>query len=110
MDEIKGALREPGKVANVALHGPDGMPVMPCGLAVPLELALAEVEHRHSGTQQRERGGLLPATAGQAEYLQIGDILAEWVHHDRNHVRQMMANVQAYVWPHMGNAQRFSQP
>jgi hypothetical protein len=42
--------------------------------------------------------------------LSIADLLAEWVHHDRNHQRQILANVQAYVWPHMGNARRFSQP
>ncbi len=42
--------------------------------------------------------------------LSIADLLAEWVHHDRNHHRQILANVQAYVWPHMGNAQRFSRP
>ena len=36
--------------------------------------------------------------------------LAVWLHHDRNHVRQLFANVQAYVWPSMGNSQRFSQP
>jgi hypothetical protein len=32
----------------------------------------------------------------------------EWVHHDRNHLRQILANVQAFAWPHMGNARRFS--
>jgi hypothetical protein len=42
--------------------------------------------------------------------LSVGDLLAEWVHHDRNHQRQILANVQAYVWPHMGNARRFSRP
>jgi hypothetical protein len=42
--------------------------------------------------------------------LALGDLLAEWIHHDRNHLRQVLANVQAYVWPHMGNAQRFSRP
>lgn len=42
--------------------------------------------------------------------LRVGDLLQEWVHHDRNHLRQALANVQAYVWPAMGNAQRFSQP
>jgi DinB superfamily len=46
----------------------------------------------------------------QVGRLSISDLLAEWVHHDRNHQRQILANVQAYVWPHMGNAQRFSQP
>jgi hypothetical protein len=40
--------------------------------------------------------------------LTVRDLLHEWVHHDRNHIRQLLANVQAYAWPHMGNAQRFS--
>ena len=40
--------------------------------------------------------------------LRVRDLLQEWVHHDRNHVRQALANVQAYVWPAMGNAQKFS--
>ena len=50
------------------------------------------------------RGGLHP-TVG---HLTVVDLLNEWVHHDRNHVRQILANVQAYVWPHMGNAKRFT--
>lgn len=40
--------------------------------------------------------------------LRVCDLLHEWVHHDRNHLRQIQANVQAFVWPHMGNAQLFS--
>jgi hypothetical protein len=40
--------------------------------------------------------------------LRVRDLLQEWVHHDRNHVRQALANVQAYVWPAMGNAQKFA--
>jgi hypothetical protein len=51
-----------------------------------------------------ERAGRHP-TVG---LLRVGDLLQEWVHHDRNHVRQALANVQAYVWPAMGNAQKFS--
>ena len=46
----------------------------------------------------------------QVGRLSIADLLAEWVHHDRNHQRQILANAQAYVWPHMGNARRFSRP
>jgi hypothetical protein len=42
--------------------------------------------------------------------LTVADLLHEWVHHDRNHIKQMLANVQAFAWPHMGNAQRFSLP
>jgi DinB superfamily len=52
------------------------------------------------------RGGLHPKVG----YLTVGEIINEWVHHDRNHVRQILANVQAYVWPHMGTTQRFSAP
>ena len=50
------------------------------------------------------RGGQHPLVGR----LTVGDLLNEWIHHDRNHVRQILANVQAAVWPHMGNAQRFS--
>ncbi|MDE3113321.1 MAG: DinB family protein [Chloroflexota bacterium] len=39
--------------------------------------------------------------------LRVRDLLHEWVHHDRNHTRQLLANVQARVWPHMGNTQLF---
>jgi len=42
--------------------------------------------------------------------LTVDDLLHEWVHHDGNHLRQALANVQAYVWPNMGNARRFSRP
>ena len=41
--------------------------------------------------------------------LAIGDLLGEWVHHDRNHVRQALAVTQARIWPQMGGAQRFSE-
>ena len=40
--------------------------------------------------------------------LSVRDVLQEWIHHDRNHLKQMLSNVQAYAWPHMGNAQKFS--
>jgi DinB superfamily len=40
--------------------------------------------------------------------LSIGDVAHEWVHHDRNHLAQIMANVQTHVWPSMGAAQGFS--
>jgi hypothetical protein len=51
-----------------------------------------------------ERAGRHP-TVGT---LRVRDLLQEWVHHDRNHLRQALANVQAYVWPAMGNSQKFS--
>lgn len=52
------------------------------------------------------RGGAHPKVGR----LTVGDVVHEWVHHDRNHLKQIMANVQALAWPHMGNAQRFSNP
>ena len=41
--------------------------------------------------------------------LGISDLLHEWVHHDRNHVKQALSITQAYVWQHMGNAGRFAE-
>ena len=29
--------------------------------------------------------------------LRVADLLQEWVHHDRNHIKQILTNVQAYV-------------
>ncbi len=42
--------------------------------------------------------------------LRVDEILAEWVHHDRSHVRQALAVSQARIWPQMGATRRFSQP
>ena len=40
----------------------------------------------------------------------VSNLLQEWVFHDRNHIRQLLANAQARAWPGMGNARRFSHP
>jgi hypothetical protein len=45
---------------------------------------------------------------GKVGELRVRDLLHEWVHHDRNHTKQILANVQGRVWPHMGNAQKFT--
>jgi hypothetical protein len=42
--------------------------------------------------------------------LSVRDLLYEWVYHDQNHIKQMLSNIQANAWPHMGNAQKFSRP
>ena len=42
--------------------------------------------------------------------LAVGDLVGEWVHHDRNHVKQMLAVTQARVWDQMGAARRFVDP
>lgn len=61
-----------------------------------------------SGLQARDftRAGVHPKVGR----LTIGDVAHEWVHHDRNHLAQIMKNVQTYVWPSMGAAQKFSAP
>lgn len=56
------------------------------------------------GDSDLERGGRHPKVGR----LRVGDLLHEWVHHDRNHLRQLLANIQAAAWPHMGNARRFT--
>ena len=56
--------------------------------------------------EQMPRGGLHP----QVGRLTVDELLHEWVHHDSNHLRQALGNVQAYVWPNMGNARRFTRP
>ncbi len=50
------------------------------------------------------RGGNHP----QVGYVTVNDLLHEWISHDRNHVRQMLANVQSYAFPLMGNCQKFA--
>jgi hypothetical protein len=40
----------------------------------------------------------------------VQELLHEWVFHDRNHLRQVLANTQARSWPAMGNTRRFSHP
>ena len=54
--------------------------------------------------EELARSGLHP----EVGVLRIDELLGEWVHHDRNHIRQLLAVTQARVWPQMGNAQRFS--
>lgn len=53
--------------------------------------------------------GVLARTARHSVVgeVSIGELLQEWVFHDRNHLRQMLANTQARVWPAMGNTRRF---
>lgn len=59
---------------------------------------------RGLGAAELERAGQHPSVG----LLRVADLLQEWVFHDRNHTRQALANVQAYVWPAMGNTQKFT--
>jgi DinB superfamily len=59
--------------------------------------------------------GLRPEQLGrkgvheQVGEISVSDLLHEWVHHDRNHVKQLLSVVQEYVWPQMGNCRRFAE-
>lgn len=39
--------------------------------------------------------------------LRVRDLLQEWVHHDRNHTKQLLTIQQERAYPQMGNAQKF---
>lgn len=39
--------------------------------------------------------------------ITVRDLIHEWVHHDRNHTRQLLAVTQERVYPEMGNCQGF---
>ncbi len=55
--------------------------------------------------EQLERKGMHT----QVGEISVRDLLHEWVHHDRNHVKQLLSVVQEYVWPNMGNCRRFAE-
>ena len=59
---------------------------------------------RTLGPDAMARVGMHPAVGP----LRVDELLGEWVHHDRNHIRQMLGVTQARVWAQMGNARRFS--
>ncbi len=49
------------------------------------------------------------AIHGTVGRVTIGELLQEWVFHDRNHLRQVLLSAQARVWPAMGNTRRFTR-
>ena len=53
-----------------------------------------------------ELGGEHP----QVGHLTVSEIANEWVHHDRNHFKQLLTNIQDFAWQQMGNARKFSLP
>jgi hypothetical protein len=59
---------------------------------------------RSLGIDDLGRSGMHPHVGP----LRVDELLGEWVHHDHNHIRQMLAVTQARVWGQMGNARRFS--
>lgn len=45
---------------------------------------------------------------GTVGELHVRDMLHHATRHDRDHARQILANEMAWLWPHIGNAQRFA--
>jgi hypothetical protein len=56
-------------------------------------------------SDQLTRSGIHPLVGE----LRVIDLIHEWIHHDQNHIKQISNNIQAYVWPNMGNAQNFGK-
>lgn len=52
----------------------------------------------------------LHAVHAKVGRVTVQELLHEWVFHDRNHLRQLLANTQARAWVAMGNTRRFSHP
>ena len=79
---------------------------------IGLELVSEFVDLRASGvaivraltSADLGRVGLHPAVGP----LRVGEVISEWVHHDRNHIRQLLEVTQSRVWEQMGTARRFS--
>ncbi|MFH0750748.1 MAG: hypothetical protein V2B17_02830 [Chloroflexota bacterium] len=46
----------------------------------------------------------------QVGEVTVSEIAHEWVHHDREHLGQLIALSRRLVWPAMGNARLFSGP
>ena len=115
-----------GRIRRILADAPPGRPVPLEGWDPPAVAAARRDRPARSGAELaaefdalRREGvalvrGLRPADlelAGshpEVGLLRVDELLGEWVHHDRNHIRQMLAVTQARVWAQMGNARRFS--
>ena len=64
--------------------------------SVALVSGLADADLARGGTHEK------------VGYMTVANLIHEWVYHDRNHFRQLQANVQAYAYPTMGNCQKFA--
>ena len=52
-----------------------------------------------------DRAGLHP----EVGELRIRDVLHEWPFHDRDHLKQLLQNTRAMLWPDLGNARTFTE-
>lgn len=58
---------------------------------------------RDLGAADLDKSGVHPKVG----VLRVRDLLHEWVHHDRDHTRQLLGIQQERVYPHMGNSRKF---
>jgi hypothetical protein len=65
--------------------------------------ALDQNEEALKRISDLQRGGWHPDVG----FMRVADLLHEWVYHDRDHIQQIMANIQAYTWDNMGATQKF---
>ena len=78
------------------------------GVALAAEfVALRAVASPSSGPARRRPRPVRPCIPHVGP-LRVDEVIAEWVHHDRNHIRQLLEVTQTRVWAQMGNARRFS--
>ncbi len=79
-------------------------------VAASLFMELMGIRHRSVEMVKALRPDQLDRACvhGKVGELRVRGLLQEWVHHDRDHTRQILANVQARVWPHMANSQKFA--
>jgi hypothetical protein len=112
---ILGGLRPDGSFEPPALDGWDPPAVAAArhdDQRRPAELATEFAELRTESVELVR--SLAPEDLGRAGIhpevgpLRVDELLGEWVHHDRNHIRQVLAVTQSRVWDQMGNARTFS--
>jgi len=49
------------------------------------------------------RGGIHPKLG----LIRVENLLHEWIYHDLNHLRQIAANIQHFLWDSLGNLKSF---
>ena len=108
---FSGRVTEILSAADPTLHAtPPAEPA--CGRDLPAMLAELREQRSRSVAQVASLTAADLERAGTHERvgrLTVGDILHEWVYHDRAHLEQILAVVRARVWPSMGGTQRFSR-
>ena len=89
---------------------PSPDPEKACGRALEEMIAEFQRERAESVAWLRSLGAVDLSRSGRHPRvgpLSLSDVLHEWPYHDAAHLRQVLANVEAWLWPQLGNAQKF---